>query len=68
MEDGAHVDAPAETGLRQRRLEQVAPHRVVHAHVVDAVPDDHGEGDPENQQASFNPRHGESLRCQAAPG
>src|SRR5215831_12759615 len=55
-----HVDAAGEPGMRFRRLEQVAAYRVVHAHVVDAVPDDEREREPEDQEPLFDLLRGAS--------
>src|SRR5438045_714295 len=50
MHELPHVDAAAEGRLRQRRLDEVSARGVVHAHVVDAVPDDEREHEPEDQE------------------
>jgi len=57
VEDDAHVHATAEPRLREDRFDQVSAHRVVHPHVVDAVPDDERQREPENQEPLLDTRH-----------
>src|SRR5262249_35358859 len=61
----AHVDAAPEAGARLRGFEQIAADRVVHPHVVHAIPDDEREREPEDQQAFLDLRHTFRLKAEA---
>ena len=65
MQDGPHVDAPAEPGFGERRLKQVAAGCVVHPHVVDTVPHDERHREPEDQQALLDSGHPPYLNTSA---